>query len=97
MNQTNNTTLLRIQRSVDRMESMLKSIDKRVLHLHTKMLADTSNNAPQKTGSYFARTNKNAPQQVTSEMIQSLLWRPPSFYSQPQRKPSATRKLTIHS
>lgn len=92
MNQTN-TTLLRIQRSVDRMESMLKSIDSRVLHLHTKMLAD--NTPPKTSGGYFARKNKNTPQQVTSEMIQSLLWRPPSFYS--QRKPSATRKLTIHS
>jgi len=88
-----NATLLRMQRSIDRMEGMLKIIDNRVMHLHTKMLANTKNNhtQPRKGGSYFANENKKAAV-VTPAMIQSLLWRPPNYY----KKPSATRKLTIH-
>lgn len=78
-NNINKSALVRLQRSIDRMEAMLKTIDNRVLHLHTKMLADVQNK-----GGYFATTTRTKP-----VLVNSLLWKPPGSYNR------TTRKLTI--
>lgn len=77
---TNKAALVRLQRSVDRMESMLKTIDNRVMHLHTKMLANVQNK-----GGYFATKTRAKP-----VLGNSLLWKPPGSYNRPTRS-----KLTI--